>query len=265
LAPHWRSQFETGTDPVPETSTDANQRTLQERSIYTFVCRDMIQRAPLLPKNDRLRQRAEPCATKPLRSSCLFMSVQSTETLYGSPTLTFFTQWIGTESESDEEVSNKGLTLFPKYGQDRKSFSLPRSRRQSISDNSYLVSQVGDVVPIQFYRFQLYVSVDSAVTQSVTRYTVTVRKLHQNGLEQSRTVLYRRYSEFRKLYNQLRKEMPESLADCPEFPSLHPLRRFDPMVIQTRVHQLDQFMKFLVLHSKLVHTQPVQQFLGLVQ
>jgi hypothetical protein len=219
----------------------------------------------LPPKDDRLRQWAEPCATKALRSSCLFMSVQSTDTLYGSPTLTFFAQWIGAESDSEEEISSKELTIFPKYGQDRKAFSLPRTRRQSISDNSYLVCQVGDVVPIQFYRFQLYVSVDSAVTQRVTRYTLTVRKLHQHGLEQSRTVLYRRYSEFRKLYNELRKQIAEALTDCPEFPSLHPLRRFDPNVIQSRVHQLDQFMKFLVLHSKLVQNPLVRQFLGLVQ
>jgi hypothetical protein len=153
--------------------------------------------------------------------------------------------------------------MFPKFTSERKAFSLPRSRRPSISDNSYLVSQVGDVVPIQFYRHQLYVSIDSSLTQKHTRYALTVRQLQITGLEQNRSTIFKRYSEFKRLYMVLLKTCPEELVDCPDFPASTPFKRFDPTVIQTRVSQLDTFMKFLVLHPKLVQLPIVRQFLNL--
>ncbi|KAJ3323622.1 hypothetical protein HDV06_001646 [Boothiomyces sp. JEL0866] len=165
-------------------------------------------------------------------------------------------------------IPEEHLTTFPKYGNEISRMSSCRhsysNNRLSLTSRRPSIIAQSDGIPIQYYRYGIYISVDTAVTtEKYTMYKVTYRTLKYNGVQEPAKNMLKRYSELRKFYLKLMKIYPNELADAPLLPKKEFFKRFDPDVIAHRVVQFNQLLKFIVLHPTLVQSEMVINFLEL--
>lgn len=92
------------------------------------------------------------------------------------------------------------LTLFPEFSR-RNSIS---SRPKLFSKANLTISNSIDSIPIQFYKYQVYVHVFNADSKHrYTCYSIRVQKLLQKIGEADTKILHKRYSDLKRFYMQL--------------------------------------------------------------
>ena len=73
--------------------------------------------------------------------------------------------------------------------------------------------------------------------------------------------IFRRYNDFARLDDQLRKEFPEVDLDLP--PKKWLGDNFDPQFIGKRIAGLSKYLKSLIKHTQVAESQAVKRFLCL--
>ncbi|KAJ3131605.1 hypothetical protein HK100_006193 [Physocladia obscura] len=75
-------------------------------------------------------------------------------------------------------------------------------------------------------------------------------------------VLEKRYSDFRKLYLQLKREYSSQVASWPEFPPKSYFKRFGTVTVRERLEAFAAFTTFIVLHPVLYNSPAFLEFLN---
>ncbi|KAI8896897.1 hypothetical protein BC833DRAFT_621724 [Globomyces pollinis-pini] len=190
--------------------------------------------------------------TLPLRSHSIKrkFSIESLFASYVSDSETEFDDFDSPKYHSlPRNLDKQHLTQFPQYG---KPLS-PRS--YSVSDKMMIRRRTSifdyDVIPIEFYRNGMHISVDLACSSSKhTVYVMNIRTLLKHD-EFDLKIVQKRYSVFRKLYIGLMTLYPKQMRLAPPFPERSLLARFDPSIVGQRVEMLNEWMQFLVLDPDL--------------
>jgi hypothetical protein len=101
------------------------------------------------------------------------------------------------------DVSDLGrseLTLFPEFSR-RNSIS---ARLKLFTKANLTISNSIDSIPIQFYKYQVYIHVFTADTKRrYTFYSIRVQKLLQKIGEADTKIIHKRYSDLKRFYMQL--------------------------------------------------------------
>ncbi|KAI9359284.1 hypothetical protein DFJ73DRAFT_121333 [Zopfochytrium polystomum] len=155
------------------------------------------------------------------------------------------------------------------------------------SSPSPSASTAAPTVPLAFYKYGLYMTVEPApvrggqpsplpalsdfvggwLTTEFTLYTVTVKLLKprvtgfRNAVPCSFTV-NRRFREFELLYKSLLDEYGEFISDWPHFPSKGYFGRFQPTTIAHRTAAFREILFFVSQHPDLHFCPPLLKFLG---
>lgn len=123
-------------------------------------------------------------------------------------------------------IPEEQLTTFPKYGNEMSKISSCRhsysNNRLSLTSRRPSIVTQSDGIPIQYYRYGIYISVDTAVTtEKYTLYKVTYRTLKYNGVQEPAKNMLKRYSELLKFYMKLvisnltlAEDLPERIGGC---------------------------------------------------
>ncbi|KAI8896898.1 Phox homologous domain-containing protein [Globomyces pollinis-pini] len=200
-------------------------------------------------------------------------SIKSEGTLVSPATKRFsfdtLLSFVGLNVSSDSDTDDNDTLSPPISRRTTIAHSLSRRPSTALNSSNDLNSirrsslSAGNVIPFQFYRVGLYITVSVGTSKPKsphTLYQITIKRLKRSNAESPVSRTYMRYSEFRSLYKSLTQNFPDEMKDAPDFPSkVYFGKNSDVMVINERAKMLNNFCQFLCLHPILSESEIFQK------
>lgn len=158
-----------------------------------------------------------------------------------------------------DSIGRRGLLVFAENRLDCEKSSDFESNCEdalSFSDTSSIISIAADKMKVQFDIITTKIVHDSS--GKYVKYIVIVMEVPK--MDCDRAIIERRFSEFSKLHNGLKKECPKTVANVP-FPSKKFFsRNFDDTLIEERSRKLEKYLRYVYHQPGVPETKAFRKF-----